>query len=142
MFSTGLNLMRFASSHSLPQDPTLYFLYHLSATLALLMAAIASAGSFGVQLFFLLSAFLITSLLLREKAATGDIHLRAFYLRRVLRIWPLYFFALALAAFWPLRNVRIPRSYLAAYLLLCGNWMTVFFDAPKTFMSNPLERVD
>jgi peptidoglycan/LPS O-acetylase OafA/YrhL len=99
------------------------------------MAAIASAGAFGVQLFFLLSAFLITSLLLREKVATGDIRLRAFYLRRILRIWPLYFFALALAAFWPLRNARMPLNYLAAYLLLAGNWMTVFFGAPGTFMS-------
>jgi peptidoglycan/LPS O-acetylase OafA/YrhL len=121
-------------THSLPHTPALYSHYHLPASLAFLIGAIASAGAFGVQLFFLLSSFLITSLLLREKQATGNIHLRAFYLRRILRIWPLYFFALALAVLWPL-PARIPLNYLAAYLLLSGNWMTVFFGAPKTFVS-------
>lgn len=49
-------------------------------------------GKLGVILFFVLSGFLITSLLLREKsAASGLIDLRRFYLKRVLRIWPLYF---------------------------------------------------
>jgi peptidoglycan/LPS O-acetylase OafA/YrhL len=48
------------------------------------------AGSNAVCLFFLLSAFLITELLLREQDSTGSIHLRAFYIRRILRIWPAY----------------------------------------------------
>ncbi|NJD90395.1 MAG: acyltransferase, partial [Geobacter sp.] len=50
-------------------------------------------GKLGVILFFVLSGFLITSLLLQEKtASSGFIDLRRFYLKRVLRIWPLYFF--------------------------------------------------
>jgi peptidoglycan/LPS O-acetylase OafA/YrhL len=48
-------------------------------------------GSYGVYFFFVLSGFLITFLLLNERARKGRIHLRHFYLRRVLRIWPLYF---------------------------------------------------
>ncbi len=44
-------------------------------------------------MFFLLSAFLITELLLRERERTGQIHIKAFYIRRILRIWPLYFVA-------------------------------------------------
>lgn len=49
-------------------------------------------GKLGVVLFFVLSGFLITSLLLREKSSTsGLIDLRRFYLKRILRIWPLYF---------------------------------------------------
>lgn len=54
-------------------------------------------GSFGVTIFFTLSGFLITYLLLMEKAKTGTISIRNFYIRRVLRIWPLYFLYLVIA---------------------------------------------
>lgn len=50
----------------------------------------------GVDIFFLLSGFLITYLLLAEKERIGKIHLGNFYLRRVLRIWPLYYLVIAL----------------------------------------------
>lgn len=49
-------------------------------------------GEQGVVLFFGLSGFLITYLLLEEEKTTGTIRVRNFYLRRILRIWPLYFF--------------------------------------------------
>jgi len=45
----------------------------------------------GVTLFFVLSGFLITYLLLTEKLATGTIQIQHFYTRRLLRIWPLYY---------------------------------------------------
>ncbi len=54
-------------------------------------------GSVPVTLFFVLSGFLITTLLLQEKKRTNNIHVKAFYIRRMLRIWPLYYFILALA---------------------------------------------
>lgn len=49
------------------------------------------AGFLGVILFFVLSGFLITYLLLSEKSAYGNISLKKFYIRRILRIWPLFF---------------------------------------------------
>src|SRR3954454_18366911 len=52
---------------------------------------VAAAGGFGVRLFFVLSAYLLTRLLLIEFERAGTIAIRAFYLRRTLRIWPLYF---------------------------------------------------
>src|SRR5947207_1159181 len=55
------------------------------------LGSIGTAGAFGVDLFFALSAYLITELLLREQKARGRIDVPAFYLRRMLRIWPLYF---------------------------------------------------
>lgn len=48
-------------------------------------------GAPAVSFFFTLSGFLITYLLLEERRRTGDVDVRSFYMRRVLRIWPLYF---------------------------------------------------
>ena len=62
-----------------------------------LLGSLGTAGAFGVDLFFTLSGYLITGLLLRERERTGDINLKAFYARRTLRIWPLYYFSLILA---------------------------------------------
>src|SRR5450432_1944217 len=57
-------------------------------------------GPAGVDLFFCISGFLITTLLLREKAVSGGIRLKNFYARRALRILPLYYAVLlAYAAF-------------------------------------------
>ena len=59
-----------------------------------LIGRVYLAGGSGVDLFFTLSAFLITELLLKERAATGQVDVESFYIRRILRIWPLYFFFL------------------------------------------------
>ncbi len=56
-------------------------------------------GGWGVDLFLVLSAYLITTLLLLEHRKRGRISLKFFYIRRSLRIWPLYFFFLVLAFF-------------------------------------------
>ena len=49
------------------------------------------AGWLGVYVFFVLSGFLITTLLVREERREGRVDLRGFYLRRVFRIFPLYY---------------------------------------------------
>lgn len=51
-------------------------------------------GHFGVNVFFVISGFLITSLLLNERHETNTISLRNFYIRRTLRIFPAYYFLL------------------------------------------------
>ncbi len=56
---------------------------------------VISDGGKGVSIFFVLSGFLITYLLVSEYELTSRIPLKNFYMRRVLRIWPLYFLVIA-----------------------------------------------
>lgn len=57
-------------------------------------------GFLGVDFFFVLSGFLITTLLLREAARKGRFSLRGFYRRRILRIVPVYFFVVTAASIY------------------------------------------
>jgi peptidoglycan/LPS O-acetylase OafA/YrhL len=60
---------------------------------------VSAAGPLGVVFFFVLSGFLITFLLLEEKKSSGTIAIKKFYIRRILRIWPLYFLIFLLGFF-------------------------------------------
>jgi peptidoglycan/LPS O-acetylase OafA/YrhL len=91
-------------------------------------------GHAGVPLFFALSGFLITTLLLAERRATGDIALGAFWVRRGLRIFPLYYatlagFVLALGAHEPSDATRHFAESLPFYASYTSNWF-VDFDVP------------
>ncbi len=68
---------------------------------------LAGRGFLGVDMFFVLSGFLIVSRLLREESTAGAVSLRSFYRRRVLRIFPLYYAVLAFATLW---MVAAPHS--------------------------------
>lgn len=69
--------------------PSLFFKWHF----------IKIVGELGVTLFFTLSGFLITYLLLAEKERFGTVFVKEFYIRRVLRIWPLYYLIIILGLF-------------------------------------------
>jgi peptidoglycan/LPS O-acetylase OafA/YrhL len=72
-----------------------------------------AAGTLGVHFFFVISGFLITWLLIQEQAKHGVISLKHFYVRRALRILPVYFF----------------------YLLVLG-CLTRYSQAPAAWLSN------
>jgi len=116
-------------AHTLPPEMEGYAAHPAPRMAAELIRSALAAGKFGVPLFFLLSAFLITSLLLREKEQTGTLEVRSFYLRRILRIWPLYFFFLAIAAAIPLPN---PTKFFIGALFLSGNWVIVAYGPVST----------
>lgn len=56
-----------------------------------IITALTLTGGVGVHIFFVISGFLITFLLIKENEISGKISIKNFYLRRVLRIWPLYY---------------------------------------------------
>ena len=120
--------------HSMPHDSTFYTGMGVAPFLASALAAIGAAGAFGVQLFFLLSAYLVTELLIRERALRGHIDLKAFFVRRILRIWPLYFafLALAWAMQWFIPGQHIGWRAELAFLFLGGNWWIVFVGFPPS----------
>jgi len=111
---------------------------HLPNWVGDLLGAIGLAGTFGVDLFFVLSSFLITELLLRERAVRGTLDVRAFYIRRILRIWPLYFFfvffAYGLTFFVP--SEGLTWVHVLGYLFFVGNW--VYFLMPVATVAGPL----
>jgi peptidoglycan/LPS O-acetylase OafA/YrhL len=87
---------------------------------------IAKAGGCGVDLFFTLSAYLITTLLLREVEKTGTIDVSAFYVRRLMRIWPLYFGFLGLVL---IGNHRLPWEFFTTASAFIGNFYVLQFRA-------------
>src|SRR5262245_12713722 len=74
---------------------SLVLLGHLAGTRHFFPAAaigrFGDIGNLGVRIFFVISGFLITHLALREHARTGAISLKAFYIRRFLRIFPAFY---------------------------------------------------
>lgn len=107
-----------------------YWGYHLSLI-----------GNYGVPLFFFLSAFLITELLTREEENFGKINVRSFYMRRILRIWPLYFtFFFLIVLLTSTTNyfgTKIPAGAQLAFTLFSGNWY-ITFNEWQSYCINPL----
>jgi peptidoglycan/LPS O-acetylase OafA/YrhL len=131
--------------HHLPGLPGFWEQYGALGSLGL-------TGAFGVDLFFTLSGYLITRLLLRERDQTGDINLKAFYARRTLRIWPLYYFSLAFAFLlsWipvsiasappfmgdPFAPIRPVSYFFLATFLFNFNFENCVFTNPYMFMAH------
>jgi peptidoglycan/LPS O-acetylase OafA/YrhL len=92
------------------------------------LAGIGGRGHMGVPLFFAISGFLITTLLLRENERNGTISLRKFYLRRSLRIFPLYFAVLGIYCiliYLVARNTPAGNEFFAHlpyFLTYTSNW--------------------
>jgi peptidoglycan/LPS O-acetylase OafA/YrhL len=112
--------------------------HRVSDRAANLLGSVGVAGAFGVDLFFVLSAYLITELLLRERLLRGEVDVKAFYVRRILRIWPLYFlflaFAYALTFF--VAGEALSLRHLFAFAFFSGNW--IYMARPVGTVAAPL----
>jgi peptidoglycan/LPS O-acetylase OafA/YrhL len=100
---------------------TSVLLYHL------FIAHFFTAGYLGVDIFFVLSGFLITTLLLREHDRDGKVALGRFYGRRALRLFPALAAVMAFAAILALLSLREPLAHqtltgLPWIALYVGNW--------------------
>ncbi len=96
------------------------------------LLAIAKNGTIGVSIFFVISGFLITSLLMREERKNGKISLRGFYFRRAFRIFPAFpAYVLFIAVMAGTGHIRVPASQFAWALSfaqdynLHSNWFFV-----------------
>jgi peptidoglycan/LPS O-acetylase OafA/YrhL len=106
-------------------------------------------GYLGVDLFFVLSGYLITSLLLAERASTGEVGLAAFWGRRFRRLLPaLLVLLVGVAAYarWIARPVDVPgiRTDAFAALAYVANWHTILHGSSYWDISlapSPLQHV-
>ncbi len=111
-----LNRRYFGSLHGIRAIGILAVLWHHTAT-PVSWLPMTSRGFLGVDLFFVLSGFLIVMLLLRERDRNGTISYKNFFMRRVLRIFPLYYgllFLLLIAFGVVFRSSDVAGVYLAA----------------------------
>lgn len=128
------------------------FLFHGGLPVGMVATAIGRTaarafrenGGYGVQLFFILSGYLITTLLLREEARFGRVALRAFWIRRILRIWPLYYL-LIFIGFVVLPGLdgqlgttgqkALVQTHLLPFLGFLGNWSMALVRAAPDWLS-------
>jgi len=96
-------------------------------------------GNLGVNFFFVLSGFLITYLLIKEKEFTGRIHVPNFYIRRILRIWPLYY----LCVFVGFVGFAMLKKMSGEPIVENANpWYYIFFSANFDIMHTWPEKPD
>jgi len=79
-------------------------------------------ASYGVSIFFALSGFLITFLLLKEKEVSKGLNIEHFYIRRLLRIWPLYYlyFGICIVIYY-IYEIDYNHQAVPFYIFLAAN---------------------
>jgi peptidoglycan/LPS O-acetylase OafA/YrhL len=119
--------------HAFSQHANFYTALGINVTLASSISNVISSFGFGLPLFFFLSAFLITKLLLLEIRNEGTFDIKSFYTRRILRIWPLYYVAIVLSGIfeWLKHGSSSAYSFLLPYSMFFGNWFLLHNFWPK-----------
>ena len=85
-------------------------------------------GFFGVNVFFLLSGFLITTLMIREHASRGRVNIKEFYIRRALRILPPMYIVLAIGVVHHLDDAEAVKLFQLAHAALKSGGRLVTMD--------------
>ncbi len=126
------------------QQPALDGIRALSVAIVIIYHAGLSwmhGGFFGVEVFFVVSGFLITTLLLDERHANGAVSLRMFWVRRARRLLPALFVVLAAVSLWAVLvqtefAADLRRTLLPA-LFYVSNWAEIFGDVPYFSPATP-----
>jgi peptidoglycan/LPS O-acetylase OafA/YrhL len=100
-------------------------------------------GNIGVDLFFVLSGFLITSILLNEFQRDGSINIRLFYVRRALRLFPALALVMAFVFVYALLTKKYGNAFetskdLAAVATYVYNWRLAFWLNPYGLGGNAM----
>ncbi len=125
-------------SHRLEVIPSLDGLRAISVLIVVLGHSDLEAlvpGGLGVTIFFFLSGYLITTLMLTENERTGGINILNFYARRVFKLMPPLLVSLAIAyglTYAKLLSGSITSTGLAAQLFYFANYYGLFFDPGNT----------
>lgn len=100
-------------------------------------AGLPSPGGLGVLMFFVISGFLITWLLLKENAKRRDVSLRGFYTRRAMRIFPAFYgYAALLLGLLLVTHRPVIWSQAAAALLYYNDYYQAILGDPNTGFSH------
>lgn len=144
LYFPGLNGLRFIAAFSVFFAHANHFFKFLGGD-AIEAYFTKVLGHAGVGLFFVISGYLITYLLLIEKENYQRINMGNFYVRRILRIWPLYYFVLIITMIvlplffhdeiFSLRGISDVRSFLLFILFMPFVSMCIY---PTNFMANIL----
>lgn len=116
---------------TLPEYISSFPLYHLIGN-----------SDIGVRVFFVISGFLITKLLIHEKEKTGTISIKKFYVRRIVRIFPvfyLYILVLLLIKFFFIHSIFADYKFILVAGLFLWNYKFLFEKVVPGFDSNDME---
>jgi peptidoglycan/LPS O-acetylase OafA/YrhL len=128
-------------SHGLEVIPSLDGIRAIAVLIVVLCHSDLEAfvpGGLGVTIFFFLSGYLITTLILTERERTGRLNIFNFYIRRIFRLMPPLLISLAIAyglTYAGLLSGGITSAGLAAQLFYFANYYGLFFDPGNTVPS-------
>lgn len=144
----NLNALRFFAFFAvLLSHAYSYYAYHFpNKYMEILHRHFFINGNLGVNFFFVLSGFLISWLLFIEKEKSGKIDVKAFYLRRIFRIWPVYYLVVFIGFMMPLItdfhfmsqpyfHITTSIKQLPWYLFFLGNFDIIVNGASNFILS-------
>jgi peptidoglycan/LPS O-acetylase OafA/YrhL len=136
-----------ASSRPMGQQPALDGIRAVSVAIVILYHAGFTwmhGGFFGVEVFFVVSGYLITALLVDERNGSGAVSLRGFWLRRARRLLPALFVMLAAVSLWTVlvatEQAAQLRHDLLPAIFYVSNWAQIFGDVPYFSPAVPVLR--
>ena len=126
---TSLRTFGFGSQRSIPsldglRAISIFFVLiaHLTGTrhFPVALEPLGKLGELGVRVFFVISGYLITSILLKELGSKGDISLARFYFRRALRLFPAAYFLIGIVALLAAKQIVQLERWDLAFALTYG----------------------